>query len=503
MSVWGSAMKGVSKHQFYLTESCNFMSVHGVGPVIAGIFKQAPWSTFNPSSPSRPPLFIKPKGDTEAAFSMDDVVTMDLETASVLDTKGNFLVYAVGWSFHGQYHSRVASTSEELQTNGVLWDALTQWSQLGAAVGVPATASADPDVDVSVPKLGRIYVYAHNGSRFDSVLAMNCILANSKDMPTDQLMSNGKLISFTYNNLVFRDSCLLTLSSLKDAAAACGAKSSKGYLPHGYLQNCASADEVLQRINGIVPWRMLEPFCDWFHDLDDAELHKRVAGRTWEQWRDQQPFRRSFNPDALCDFRSEMEVYLKQDVQCLTDVVSCIGGNMAAEYGADIRIRCTLGSLAELIWQRTLAKPLPKLMDEALHLLWQKVNRGGFCAPLSSFDYTAAAGEKLFKVDVVSLHPSSASRIVYITSAGPQEPLKDWYTGFPDPTDGWLQHDFQGQCMTDAQDKELKSMHGVVRVRFNQSRLPFPFFLQKMREGNWETLAPVMQGEDYYITPHV
>ena len=52
-----------------------------------------------------------------ASFSMDNIVCMDLETSSVRDTGGAFMVYAVGWLFGGQYRSLVANTSEELRTN--------------------------------------------------------------------------------------------------------------------------------------------------------------------------------------------------------------------------------------------------------------------------------------------------------------------------------------------------------------------------------------------------
>ena len=41
-----------------------------------------------------------------------------------------------------------------------------------------------------------LYVYAHNGSKFDAIEAMHSILANDGEVPTDQLESNGKFISF-------------------------------------------------------------------------------------------------------------------------------------------------------------------------------------------------------------------------------------------------------------------------------------------------------------------
>ena len=90
-----------------------------------------------------------------------------------------------------------------------------------------------------------------------------------------------------------------------------------------------------------------------------------------------------------------------------------------------------------------------------------------------------------------------------MTEAGSQEPLQEWYTGFPDPTNGWFRYDFGGAMMTDEHYEMLKSMHGIVRIEFDQRDLKFPFFLKKMRHKSFETLAPVMEGGEHYTVPHV
>ena len=96
------------------------------------------------------------------------------------------------------------------------------------------------------------------------------------------------------------------MSSLKSAANSYGVASSKGYLPHRYVQNCSSATEILERINRTMPWRDLELYMDWFTDVTDAKLHERKAGRTWEQWRDEQPLRKEFDPEKICNFRQDL-----------------------------------------------------------------------------------------------------------------------------------------------------------------------------------------------------
>jgi hypothetical protein len=142
-------------------------------------------------------------------------------------------------------------------------------------------------------------------------------------------------------------------------------------------------------------------------------------------------------------------------------------------------------------------------MDEEMHVLWQRANRGGFCSPLGRFNYTAAQDENIYKVDVTSLYPASAGGVSFKTTAGLQQPLAQWYNGFPDAQAGWNAVDFEGVAMSDREYLMLDSMHGVVRISFDQSALPFPFSLVKMTEGCWSTMAPVIFGEEYYTTPHV
>ena len=50
--------------------------------------------------------------------------------------------------------------------------------------------------------------------------------------------------------------------------------------------------QILSRLHGSVTWAALEPCMDWFSEANDEELHSRKAGRTWEQWRDEQPVRK-------------------------------------------------------------------------------------------------------------------------------------------------------------------------------------------------------------------
>ena len=128
-----------------------------------------------------------------------------------------------------------------------MWRAVQEWQKIAE--------------EINAGKEGKdrkpLYVYAHNGSKFDAIEAMHSILANDGEVPTDQLESNGKFISFAWRDLVFRDSCLITMSSLASACTAFGLETSKGFLPYRYLQNCHDEDEILS-VDGLAlhprPW---------------------------------------------------------------------------------------------------------------------------------------------------------------------------------------------------------------------------------------------------------
>jgi len=517
----------------------------------------------------------------EVSYDMRSTIAMDLETCSIQNTNGNFLVYSGRYRYHDWYnkesrscttksHAIVAQTESDL-TGDLMWTLLQEWVQLrenhDAAIdeleekALKIAPKGDKKAlkkymdEQNFPKRG-LYVYAHNGSKFDAIAAIHSILAHSADVPTDQLESNGKFISFTWNGLIFRDSCLITMSSLKSACTAWGLETSKGYLPHRYLQNCKDAAEVLDRLHGRTTWAALEPYMDWFGEADDTQLHTRKPGYAvcfrnlvathgpdptwgqmkqalrgsnldiegvkesiksnrdveksmhsmdWEIWRKQQPVYKFWNQNKDVDFKflDLHDEYLAKDVDALWELCDRMGTAFAKDFGSDIRTKCTLGSNAEHIWAHTLMKPIPKLQTKEQHDRWQRANRGGFCGALSKYDFTAPEGEQIYKVDITSLYPASSCPIKFETEAGAQEPLKDWYRGFPDASRGWLLHDFGGVEMTREHYDQLSNMHGLIRVEFDQNCLAFPFFLKKMEHKTFQTLAPVMQGEERFIIPHV
>ena len=163
---------------------------------------------------------------------------------------------------------------------------------------------------------------------------------------------------------------------------------------------------------------------------------------------------------------------------CLYEIVAKMGKHMSDEYCVDIRTKCTIGSIAEHIWQHTLLRPLPKLRTEEEHKMWSTANKGGFCGPLGEFDVTAPEGSTLVKGDFTSLYPASSKAISFVQSDGTvHKPLEEWYTGFPDPrvkpdgSGGWLKHDFGGIEMGPEEYTMLKNMHGIMRIQCDQEEM--------------------------------
>ena len=110
---------------------------------------------------------------------------------------------------------------------------------------------------------------------------------------------------------------------------------------------------------------------------------------------------------------------------------------------------------------------------------------------------------EVIKVDVTSLYPATSKRVRFVTREGLQEPLKEWYHSFPDPTNGWYDHDFGGMLMSDIQDEQLKSMYGTVEVQFDQSELDQPVLLKKLESKAHSSLTYVQRGQEWYTVPQI
>lgn len=487
------------------------------------------------------PIFVKPE---MCAFDTN-VVSMDIETASCVQSHpGRFLTYAVGWRFGDTYREIVAQTPDDLDGR-ILFQAINEWQRLaddlnggpaptlaplpggddeamlreremeGLLGGIPAEPKKRKAGHTDGPQPRKqLYIYAFNGSTFDVVACIRAILTHAAGSdgrttpPSDLLVSNGRYISVKFGDLVFRDARLITQGSLAAAATSFGLQATKGYLPHQYLQNCIDAEDILRRLHATVRWDDLLPYIDWFAETGEAELHQRKAGRTHEEWIEEQPVRKFFvaNREREFNFCNAMRDYLRKDVDVLHQLVMKVGAQFAEDFGVDIRVKCTLGSVAQTVWQSLLYQPIDKLCTEELHTKWNIANRGGYCGVMSEFQYTCRPGEKIYKFDVTSLYPAASCPIEFVTSAGLQKPIEKYGHGiYPLPQSGqWLRRDFRGLPMTKRQYKELEDMHGLLEIEFDQTHMAnCPFFKVRLESGVHSSFAPVCVGRYRFTIPHV
>ena len=94
----------------------------------------------------------------EVAYDMTRSLAMDLETCSVVGSNGRFLVYAIGFWYMDRKVQLIAQTVEDLR-GGLMWRAVQEWQKIAE--------------EVNAGKEGKdrkpLYVYAHNGSKFDAI----------------------------------------------------------------------------------------------------------------------------------------------------------------------------------------------------------------------------------------------------------------------------------------------------------------------------------------------
>ena len=101
---------------------------------------------------------------------------------------GLFLVHAVGWVMEGNTPDRLLAETEEQLANGErLWDALRLWEK----------KAMETEEEL-------IYVYAHNGSKFDAIPVIYSVLLATEEPVEDILESNGRFISFRWKHLMFQ-----------------------------------------------------------------------------------------------------------------------------------------------------------------------------------------------------------------------------------------------------------------------------------------------------------
>ena len=500
------------------------------------------------------PYFPPPKSD----FDIKTILSFDLETASLKD--GVFKPYAVGYKVgeNSDVQIRVATTVEDLRGE-LMSDVLDEWADLAdesdkqwrhsevervALGGIAELCDAYKKLLSSEQKTAKpwkgkdldtlqemylheletldlgpgLYPEAYNGGRFDHVEVVHSLLADKQEVPQNYMKSNGRIISFDWRKLHFRDICQITMCPLSAACKSYGVETLKGYLPHGYLQRLDSHDEILERLYGKTSWTELKEagLIDWLNEVSPDDVQVRPIKQSYEEWIKQfemykaweakeEPFTElRDSEDDTFDFLPKMIRYLKSDVNGLHEIVEKVGNYYNDNYGCDIRVQLTLGSLATRIWKGRLSTNVSKIMDKPLYERIQSAARGGFCGPLGPFDFTATGDQHVYKVDVTSLHPA-ATGCEYLTAG----PGAKYFKGFPHPgllDFPWESHDFNSTelLVNDLNYRMLvEEMNGYVFIEFDQTAMDWPTLHSNLTEGPHSTLTYVLKGSGNYSIPQV
>lgn len=139
----------------------------------------------------------------------------------------------------------------------------------------------------------KVYVFAHNGKRFDHQLLLRIMIENN--LRIDNVLTNGlSLLKFSVGKFTFLDSINFFPSRLSDLPKAFGLEDEKGFFPHMYTAK-GYTEKILESI----------PDKEYF----GLQTMNEKTRREFEEWYD------SFDKSVPYEFTKEMEKYCKMDVK--------------------------------------------------------------------------------------------------------------------------------------------------------------------------------------------
>ena len=99
--------------------------------------------------------------DTHKPFNMDNCLSMDIETCSLKDTGGRFMVHNIGWGhaisgvdpIMDREHVKelVAQSEGDLVKSTVVWQALQEWQKLAVRVQEWGEARTSTFMRITMP----------------------------------------------------------------------------------------------------------------------------------------------------------------------------------------------------------------------------------------------------------------------------------------------------------------------------------------------------------------
>ncbi len=270
---------------------------------------------------------------------------------------------------------------------------------------------------------GNAYVYAHNGSGYDTRLVFSELQKRFYDRVPQPIMRGGKIMRLTIGKLVFGDTMLHLPGSLKALAKSFKSKTLKGYFP--YLFNTLENKSYIGTI----------PALTHFDASGQKTVHDYKKLKAWYATNEAVQYmkiRLGLDPRGY-NLEKEKDAYCRDDVKILAFILEEHHKSMMLLYGLTPWVKPTTpGYITEVIgieltkkWRAMLPDPdhgtyYDALQDLALNKSWTALTqweyqtihsslRGGRtevkCMYRELSTTERLRGCKIVYVDVVSLYP--------------------------------------------------------------------------------------------------
>lgn len=183
----------------------------------------------------------------------------------------------------------------------------------------------------------QVFVFAHNMRGFDSSFILQ--LPYDKGYQVEKILSMGaKFLSFQCGNVIFRDSLNFFSMPLERLPATFNLQEAhKGFFPYSYISE--------SKLSYIGPY---PPAADYHPERMNEKRRKQFL--TWHK--------QKVDSGEIFNCEKELSLYLKSDVQVLTEAMETFAEEMVELTGVDPTTECvTIASTAFKVFQKNFLEP--------------------------------------------------------------------------------------------------------------------------------------------------
>ena len=183
----------------------------------------------------------------------------------------------------------------------------------------------------------QVFVFAHNMRGFDSSFILQ--LLYDKGYQVEKILSMGaKFLSFQCGNVIFRDSLNFFSMPLERLPATFNLQEAhKGFFPYSYISE--------SKLSYIGPY---PPAADYHPERMNEKRRKQFL--TWHK--------QKVDSGEIFNCKKELSLYLKSDVQVLTEAMETFAEEMVELTGVDPTTECvTIASTAFKVFQKSFLEP--------------------------------------------------------------------------------------------------------------------------------------------------